>query len=83
MTEPAAFDVARHVRRTVPVCLPDTDADVVTCLCEMPETPLADPNTWGAEKVTPLCVRGPRPFVLFCFVYSLLLTYVGAYSIKS
>ncbi|CAL1141631.1 unnamed protein product [Cladocopium goreaui] len=35
-------------RRTVPVCLPDTEADVVSAPCKTPDSVLADPNAWGS-----------------------------------
>jgi hypothetical protein len=38
----------RQSRRTVPVCLPDTEADVVSAPCKTPDSVLADPNAWGS-----------------------------------
>ena len=34
----------------MPVCLPDTEADVVSAPCKTPESVLADPNAWGSFK---------------------------------
>lgn len=56
-TSPHKSGVEDHVdvlavwsrRRTVPVCVPDTEADVLIALCERPESALADPSTWGSQ----------------------------------
>ena len=43
-------DATRLLRRTVPVLVPETEADVFVEICDRPELPMADPDLYfGAE----------------------------------